>query len=167
MNEDHTKGRGRSRKRWQYDSSSSNDESLEWKSSRWRGTETRDRSRSPQPQKMPVSTGIGGLSWEAFIYQFERIANRRNWEGKKIICRFLDCLSAVALEYARHAHTSTYAELRKYMKQRFSRKEEASAARRQLQFIKQQEQDSLEELAERVHFLTMDGFDSKSGDVID
>lgn len=80
----------------------------------------------------------------------------------------MDCLSAVALEYARHAHTSTYAELRKYMKQRFSKKEEASAARRQLQFIKQQEQDSLEEfVAERVHFLTMDGFDSKSGDVID
>ena len=169
LTEGQTKSRGRSRKRWQYDSSSSDDESLERESSRWKGTdtETRDRSRSPQPPKMPVFTGKGGLSWEGFIYQFERTANRRDWEDKKKICRFLDCLSEVALEYARRAHTSTYAELRKYMKQRFSKKEEASAARRQLQFVKQQEQESLEEFAERVQFLTMDGFDSKSGDVID
>ncbi|CAG2251986.1 unnamed protein product [Mytilus edulis] len=116
---------------------------------------------------MPVFTGSGNLSWEAFVYQFERTANRRNWDDAKKTCRFLDCLSEVALEYARRSHISRYDDLRKYMKRRFSKKEEASAARRQLQYIRQLDGETIEEYAERVHFLTMDGYYRSNNDIID
>ena len=73
------KPRGRSRRRCQGESSSSSDESLDRESSRWKESHsTREQSRSPQPPKMSVFTGTGNLSWKAFIYQFERTANRRN-----------------------------------------------------------------------------------------
>ncbi|CAG2220004.1 unnamed protein product [Mytilus edulis] len=136
-------------------------------SSRWKESHTRERSKSPQLPKMPVFTGSGNLSWEAFVYQFERTANRRNWDDAKKTYRFLDCLSEVALEYARRSHISRYDDLRKYMKRRFSKKEEASAARRQLQYIRQLDGETVEEYAERVHFLTMDGYYRSNNDIID
>ena len=159
--------KSRTRKRCQRESSSSSGESLERESMRWRETSIRDKSRSPQPPKMPIFTGSGTLSWEAFIYQFERTSSRRNWDNDKKLCRFLDCLSEVALEYARRSHPSSYEELRKYMKRRFSKKEEASSARRQLQYVRQMENESVEEFAERVHFLTMDGYFKSSTNIID
>ncbi|CAG2243160.1 unnamed protein product [Mytilus edulis] len=163
----HERHRGRDRKRCQRESSSSSDESIDRESSRWKESHARERSKSPQLPKMPVFTGSGNLSWEAFVYQFERTANRRNWDDAKKTCRFLDCLSEVALEYARRSHISRYDDLRKYMKRRFSKKEEASAARRQLQYIRQLDGETIEEYAERVHFLTMDGYYRSNNDIID
>ncbi|CAG2249837.1 unnamed protein product [Mytilus edulis] len=163
----HERHRGRGRKRCQRESSSSSDESIDRESSRWKESHTRERSKAPQLPKMPVFTGSGNLSWEAFVYQFERTANRRNWDDAKKTCRFLDCLSEVALEYARRSHISRYDDLRKYMKRRFSKKEEASAARRQLQYIRQLDGETVEEYAERVHFLTMDGYYRSNNDIID
>ncbi|CAC5389355.1 unnamed protein product [Mytilus coruscus] len=159
--------RGRGRKRCQRESSSSSEDSIDRESSRWKESHARERSKSPQLPKMPVFTGSGNLSWEAFVYQFERTASRRNWDDAKKTCRFLDCLSEVALEYARRSHISKYDELRKYMKRRFSKKEEASAARRQLQYIRQLDGETIEEYAERVHFLTMDGYYRSKNDIID
>lgn len=140
---------------------------MERESSRWRNSTIRDRSRSPQPPKMPVFTGTGNLSWEAFIYQFERTASRRQWDNAKKMCRFLDCLTEVALEYARRSHITNYEDLRKYMKRRFSKKEEASAARAQLQYVRQKDNETIEEFAERVQFLTMDGYYRSNDDIID
>ncbi|CAC5423882.1 unnamed protein product [Mytilus coruscus] len=114
------------------ESSSSSEDSLDRESSRWKESHTRERSKSPQLPKMRVFARSGNLSWEAFVYQFERTASRRNWDDAKKTCQFLDCLSEVALEYARRSHICKYDELRKYMKRRFSKKEEASAAIRQL-----------------------------------
>jgi hypothetical protein len=113
---------------------------------------------------MPVFTGKSDLSWESFIYQFERTASRRNWDDKNKACRLLDCLSDVALEYTHRVNPREgYETLRKLMKRRFSIKEEASSARRQLQFVRR----SIEEFAERVQFLTMDGFHHNTSDIID
>ncbi|CAC5392532.1 unnamed protein product [Mytilus coruscus] len=159
--------RGRGRKRCQRESSSSSEDSIDRESSRWKESHARERSKSPQLPKMPVFTGSGNLSWEAFVYQFERTASRRNWDDAKKTCRFLDCLSEVALEYARRSHISKYDELRKFMKRRFSTKEEASAARRQLQYIRQLDGETIEEYAERLHFLTMDRYYRSKNDTID
>ena len=71
------------------------------------------------------------------------------------------------MECARRSHISTYDELRKYMKRRFTKKEEDSAARRQLQYIRQTEIETKEEFAERVHFLTMDGYYRSDYNIID
>ena len=41
------------------------------------------------------------------------------------------------------------------------------SARRQLQFVRQGDTESLEEFAERVQFLTMDGFHHNTSDITD
>ncbi|CAC5415896.1 unnamed protein product [Mytilus coruscus] len=126
------------------------------------------QDRSPQPSKMQVFTGRGFLTWEAFIYQFERTAGRRQWENRKKVCRLLDCLADVALEYARKVNIDDdYKALRKALKQRFSKKDEPVSARRQLQYVRQQDNETLEEFAERVHFIAMDGYDKCNNSVID
>ena len=162
------RGRSRKKKKCQRESSSSSEESLERESSHWRGYTQRDRNRSSQPPKMPVFTGKSDLSWESFIYQFERTASRWNWDDKRKACRLLDCLSDAALEYARRVNTREgYETLRKLLKGCFSKKEVASSARRQLQFVRQGDTESLEEFAERVQFLTMDGFHHNTSNIMD
>lgn len=53
------------------------------------------------------------------------------------------------------------------MKRRFSKKEKASSARRQFQFVRQGDTESLEEFTERVQFLTIDGFHHNTSDIMD
>jgi hypothetical protein len=53
------------------------------------------------------------------------------------------------------------------IKQRFSRKEAPLFARRQLPFIKQHENESIEEFALRVYFFTLDGNESCEGNIIE
>ncbi|CAC5388154.1 unnamed protein product [Mytilus coruscus] len=106
--------------------SSSSDISLEREYTRWQeNSGARDRSRSSQLPKMQIFNGRGSITWEAFIYQFERTADRRQWENRKKVCRLLDCLSDVALEYARKVNTNDDSKaLRKALKQRFSKKDD-------------------------------------------
>ncbi|CAC5367200.1 unnamed protein product [Mytilus coruscus] len=74
---------------------------------------------------MQIFNGRGSITWEAFIYQFERTAGRRQWENRKKVCRLLDCLADVALEYARKVNTDDDSKaLRKALKQRFSKKDD-------------------------------------------
>lgn len=161
--------RSRTKKQKERSHSSSSDSSLDREYSRWQeNSGARDRSRSPQLPKMQVFTGRGFLTWEAFIYQFERTAGRRQWENRKKVCRLLDCLADVALEYARKVNIDDdYKALRKALKQRFSKKDEPVSARRQLQYVRQQDSETLEEFAERVHFIAMDGYDKCDNSVID
>jgi hypothetical protein len=42
---------------------------------------------------------------------------------------------------------------------RFSTKEAPVSARRQLQFMRQQESEPLEEFSQRIYFMALDGFD--------
>ena len=79
---------------------------------------SRGRSKSPQHQKkMSTFDGTSKPSWESFIYQFERTANRRHWRIKKKPGRLLDCLKGIALEYARKVNKDDdYDSLRKKMK---------------------------------------------------
>jgi NTP pyrophosphatase (non-canonical NTP hydrolase) len=50
---------------------------------------------------MSTFDGTGKPSWESFIYQFERTANRRHWRNRRKTGRLLDCLKDIALECAR------------------------------------------------------------------
>ncbi|CAC5401507.1 unnamed protein product [Mytilus coruscus] len=159
--------RGRGRKRCQRESSSSSEDSIDRESS---------VGRSPMPEKgAKVHNCRRCQSLPALAIYLGKLLCTSSKElqvavtgmTQKKTCRFLDCLSEVALEYARRSHISKYDELRKYMKRRFSKKEEASAARRQLQYIRQLDGETIEEYAERVHFLTMDGYYRSKNDIID
>ena len=118
------------------------------------------RSRSPQLPKMAIFDGRGSPTWESFIFQFERTAERRHWSNKRKIGRLFDCLKDTALEYARKIHKDDdFESLVKKMKRRFSKKPEPVTARRQLQYTKQQEDESIEEYAHKVYMMAMDGYE--------
>jgi hypothetical protein len=146
-------------------SSSSSDDTM----SRWtRKSRSRSRSNSPQVKKMPVFKGTESPNWESFIYQFERVAAHRGWSSNKKAFRLLDCLGDVALEYARKVNQNgDFKELKRQLKQRFSRKEVPILARRQLPFTRQLENENVEEFSQRVYFLALDGYESCEGNMIE
>jgi len=148
------------------ESSTSSDSSMERlrKKTRKHKRKERQRSRSPQLPKMATFTGDSSkTSWEAFISQFERIAERRDWSKRKCANRLFDCLSGIALEYANKLSiTSDYRKLKKEMGRRFDNKDAPVSARRKLQFLRQMDSETLEEFSQRVHFLAIDGY-GKSG----
>ena len=128
----------------------------------------RSRSKSPNIPKMATFKGTDSPNWEAFIYQFERTAGRRQWSDNKKLCRLLDCLGDVALEYARRVNVhNDYHTLKKYLKRRFSTKEAPVVARRQLPFLKQHENETMEEFSQRVYSLTLDAYEECEGDIIE
>ena len=117
---------------------------------------------------MSTFDGTGKPSWESFIYQFERTANRRNWRNKRKTGRLIDCSKDIALEYARKVNKDDdYDSLRKKMKRRFSKKPEPVTARRQLQYVRQQEHESLEDFAHKVYVLALDGYEKCDDDAIE
>jgi hypothetical protein len=69
----------------------------------------------------------------------------------------LDCLQDKALDFARELTHCSYQDFLKKMSRRFSTKEAPISARRQLQFVREKEDETFEEFSQRVHFLTMDG----------
>ena len=82
-------------------SSSSTDSSYGQQSESLSSDSSRCRSKGPQHPKMSTFDGTGKPSWESFIYQFERTANRRHWRNRRKTGRLLDCLKDIALECAR------------------------------------------------------------------
>ena len=70
-------------------------------------------------------------------------------------------LNRFALEYTRKVHNTSveYNVLRADLRIRFSTKEAPVSARRQLQFMRQQESEPLEEFSQRIYFMALDGFD--------
>ena len=95
-------------------SSSSTDSSYGQQSENSSSDSSRCRSKSPQHPKMSTFDGTGKPSWESFIYQFERTANRRHWRNRRKTGRLLDCLKDIALEYARKVNKDDdYDSLRK------------------------------------------------------
>ena len=48
-----------------------------------------------------------------FIYQFEQTAGRRQWENMEKVCRLLDCLADVDLEYTRMVNTNDDSKTKK------------------------------------------------------
>jgi hypothetical protein len=60
-----------------------------------------------------------------------------------------------------------YNVLRADLRRRFSTKEAPVSARRQLQFLRQQESEQLEEFSQRIYFMAPDGFDKGNPEVVD
>ena len=80
----------------------------------------------------------------------------------------LDCLKDIAIEYARKVNKDDdYDSLRKKMKRRFSKKPEPVTARRQLQYVRQQDNESLEDFAHKVYVLALDGYEKCEDDALE
>ena len=78
-------------------------------------------------------TGKGKLTWDSFIFQFERIAHNREWSKKEKLNYFHDCLSEKALDYAQKIkHTNKYKKLKKKMTERFDIKANPSVIHKEV-----------------------------------
>ena len=103
--------------------------------------------------------GDGKMSWESFIFQFERIAKVRKWSKRDKLNCFYDGLTEKALDYARKTKgTKKYEKLKKKMAERFDVKVNPSISRRELTMVKMTSDETLEEFSQRVYFLTMDAY---------
>ena len=109
---------------------------------------------------MPKMTVFkGDKTWDSFIFQFERVADRCGWSSRKQAEKLVDCLGGKALEYVRELRLEEdFTRMKRKLAKRFGVKDAPITVRRQLQFLKQEENESLEEFSQRVHFLVMDGY---------
>ncbi|OWF36869.1 hypothetical protein KP79_PYT02734 [Mizuhopecten yessoensis] len=151
------------------DSSDSDDSDLEFSSEGEGNSDTdsrdssddyqrhRQRSRSPQRHKMP--TYSGKERWEPFTLKFTRIIKDNKWSDRKTKQRFFDCLVGDALEYAdKLLRTLVFTKFEKKIKERFSDKDVPVVACRELNFTRQEENESLADFAQRIQTITEDGF---------
>lgn len=107
---------------------------------------------------MSTFSGDGKISWDTFITQFERLAERHEWGKRKKSDKLLSCLEGLALEYVCKRKLHKYRDIKKEMSRRFNTKDNPISARRKLQYIRQHEDERLQEFAQRVHFITIDGY---------
>ena len=123
------------------------------------GRRPRSRDRSPQKPRMAQFSGKG--DWDAFIFQFERIANRRLWSQHRRAEQLTDCLTDQALRYVQklgEPKTRGYRRLRRELERRFQLDITAGDSRKELHTVKQNEDEALEEYSQRVHFLVLEGY---------
>lgn len=111
---------------------------------------------------MNTFRGDGTISWDTFITEFERLAEKKDRSTKKRTDKLLGCLEGSALENVWKLKLEKYRHIKREMSRRLNNKDNPISARRKRQFIKQYEDESLQEFAQRVHFITIDGY-SESG----
>ena len=117
----------------------------------------------PAAPKMATFDGRqeSGLEWSPFILQFERMAERYNWDVQECLDRLVECLRGKALTYFAKLPgwvREDYAELVWKLETRFGRREPPTTVRRKLQDLKQEVDETLEEFAERTLVLATEGF---------
>ena len=96
-----------SRHRSSFSSSSDSDSSSDCDSD----TEsTKSSSKDKHLPKSLLYTGDGKLTWDNFIFQYERTATNQKWSDKEKFKYFFDCLSDRALEYAQKIKQSSFYE---------------------------------------------------------
>ncbi len=107
--------------------------------------------------------------WRPFIYQFSQTAKTFRWSRKHWLEKLLACLSDKAMEYT-HTLSSpvrhNYKDLKSALAKRYGQKDPSIYARRQLPTLKQSEQETVEDFADKVLRLVLDGFPRASNDII-
>lgn len=153
--------------RYSSDSSTSEDSSESDDSyllSRRRAHSCKSRGSPTRPK---LHSFRGDKNWDAFIFQFQRQVNHYGSSERKGKERLLDCLQDKALDFVRELTRCNYQDLLKKMSRRFSTKEAPISARRQLQFVRQKEEETFEEFSQRVHFLAMEGLPKANDSTVD
>ncbi|CAG2217872.1 unnamed protein product [Mytilus edulis] len=113
------------------------------------------------PTAPKMSTYDGRNDWRPYYLQFSTIADRCKWQSEQRLYKLIECLRDKALKFysSRPKFVQTnYESLCKKMEERFGRKEPPHIVRRLLQDLKQEQEESLEEFAERAQELATDGY---------
>lgn len=121
-------------------------------------TDTSD-SKGPSPPKL--STFDGKSEWKPFFTQFSHIASRYKWSEEQKLDKLIECLRDKALKYFSsrpQQDQRNFKRLSSKLEERFGRKDLPHIIRRQLQDIRQGNEESVEEFADKVQEMTTDGY---------
>jgi hypothetical protein len=155
-------------------SDSSNDSSNESDSESDSDEDTKDhrrrgnRPRSPPPPKLETFSGDTG-KWKAFIFQFEEAVSAHKWKSERKLVNLKLCLRGKAVEFYQSRPKEvrkSYKKLKQSLMQRYGQKDLPFTVRRQLGYIKQEENETLEEFGDRVLGMTMEGFPTTEDDTV-
>ena len=120
----------------------------------------RRRPRSPPAPKLPTFTGATG-TWQSFSFQFKEIASMHQWSKRTRLERLMSCLSDKAVKFVERLKKDDrreYGPLFKALSKRFGKCDPPSTLRKQITTAVQGSDESLEEWADRIWALTLDGF---------
>ena len=120
----------------------------------------RERRRSPMTPKMQTFHGEAG-KWRSFYFQFKETAIIHHWRESVRLEKLMTCMRDKAIDFIQRRSSRTrhsYEALVKALKKRYGQREPSTACRRQLSYVKQDEEEDLDDFAERVHQLVQDGY---------
>ena len=123
-------------------------------------TGKRHRQRSPAQPKMETFDGKAG-HWRAFQFHFEQTAKSCEWSKETKLNRLIGCLRGKALEFTQRRPTSiqnSYKRLMRDLKKRYGQRDTPSFLRRKIAYLKQGDDEDLDEFAEKVHQMTLDAY---------
>ncbi|CAC5382540.1 unnamed protein product [Mytilus coruscus] len=116
-------------------------------------------SSGPSPQRLPCYDGK--TEWKPYYMQFIHFSNRYRWDSKQRLDRLIECLRDKALKFYSTRPPSVQndlVQLSEKMNQRFGNKDLPYTIRRQLQEVRQNIDETVEEFAERVQEMATDGY---------
>lgn len=128
----------------------------------------RYRNDGPLPPKL--STFDGKSEWKPYYLQFIHIANKYNWDTQQRLDKLIECLRDKALKFYSTRPASIqndFKQLSEKFNQRFGNKDLPYTIRRQLQDVRQNVDESIDEFAERVQEMATDGYIDTPEKVVD
>lgn len=132
------------------------------------GERHQGRRDGPAPPKM--ATYDSKRDWRPFELQFERTASRYGWSDEDKLDKLVESLREKALKFYSdqpRVIQEDYIATRNKLRRRYGRTEEPITVRRQLQELKQKEDEPLEEFADRAHELAADGYPGTTEEMVE
>ena len=124
--------------------------------------------RAPPLPKLPTFHGKQP-DWQGFLFQFRELARAGKWSTREKHDRLLACLKGKAVAYIQSRPRSErrdYYTLRDTLNKRYGLVELPTTVRRQLQSLKQEETETLDDFADRVLIKAAEGFPEVSDQVL-
>ena len=134
-----------------------------------RKNKDRPRRRSPPAPKLPIFNG-NSEEWRPFVFQFKVLATMQQWSKRTRLERLLGCLSGKAVSFVerlRKDKRRDYGQLLKSLEKRYGLLEPPSTIHTQIQSAAQGDRESLDEWADRIYGLTLDGFPGAPDDMVE
>ena len=119
----------------------------------------RMQTDGPLPPKL--ATFDGKSEWKPYFMQFKHIADKYSWSKKQKLDKLIECLRDKALKYFSTRPESVREDfdlLVQKLNQRFGNRDLPHTVRRQLQDVKQNLEETVEEFSERVLELATYGY---------
>ncbi|CAC5415563.1 comEA [Mytilus coruscus] len=121
----------------------------------------RSEKRVEGPSAPKLATYDEKTDWRPYFLQFSHIANRYKWTPQNRLDKLIECLRDKALKFysvKAKGVQEDYDKLCNKLNERFGRRDLPHIIRRQLQDLKQDQDETLEEYTERTQEMATDGY---------